>query len=469
MRLTAITKYKIISLFCCVVLSGVQTFLIYNTFKLENERYVLAEKEILNEEYSRSVSNDKLFPGGEQIIDQFIYANMPQLEYNYRHNATVFEVLRQNVCDSIFSTLRQKNNLDSIVESIIKKRKLRNNFVYAATINTLDVAFELNNYVPLFIGNKNAHTEVVNGAEIIGGTLKNISKQNLISRFTVSTPLAHTYRVAFSLYMDSPNREMAIIKRMLPTLILSIAAIIAVVILFYTTFRNWVKQKKIADMQSDFVNNITHEFHTPLAAIMVANKNIQLDKIIEDKNKIKPLTEVIKRQSERLQHLINQVIDITQINHQQLKFQDLSLTVVLNNIIADYQLKITDPKIQITLQTNASNDMVKLDVFWFTTLMTNLLDNAIKYNINASKKIAVATQTEGSNILLTITDNGVGIKQEMLQNIFNKFYRAPDTINRNEGLGLGLYFVKTAIEAHNWTIQVSSEPDQGTNFSIRIT
>lgn len=470
---SSIKTYRIISILSCLILSVVQFFLIYNTYKLKDEHFLFTERQQINDEYLQSIRNDKLFTGGSSIIDKYIYHNISRLQYLHDTAPKKFEAYKQVLCDSIFSELVAKNNTDRFLTALTKKYNFKNTFQYSLTLSLLDVAFESNNYVTLYSSRElyPALDKIrqTNNGYIIGGTLKKLSLQKRTTNITVSSPLANTYRTTFSLYIDTPDRVAAIILEMMPTFILSLGSILAVVILFYITFKNWVQQKKIADMKSDFVNSITHEFNTPLTAIIVANKNLQNDKILEDKSKIYFLSEVIKRQSVRLQNLVGQVVNVTTMNHLQLDKQPVSLHDLLNNILQDYHLKLTDPLIKISFIENADSDNAVLDVFWFTTMLTNLLDNAIKYNINSEKNIIVSTHN-GNNeqIVLKVEDNGIGMKKEVLKHSFEKFYRKSGVLKHSQGLGLGLYYVKCCITAHNWKLDVATKPGNGTAFSIFI-
>lgn len=470
---SSINTYKIISILCCLVLSVVQFFLIYNTYKLKDEHYFLAERHVINDEYLQSIRNDKLFPGGASIIDRYIDPRLKDLEYLHNKKPLQFESFKQKLCDSIFKELTAKNNIDSLLKALTKKYNFKTSLQYALTLNLLDVAFESNKYVTLYSKNVKypglIPSRQTSNGYIIGGNLKTVSYQNRVTSLTVSSNLAYSYRTIFNLYLDTPNRAFSILKEMMLTFILSLGSILAVVILFYITFRNWVRQKKIADMKSDFVNGITHEFNTPLAAIIVANKNLQNEKIIQDKDKIYPLTEIINRQSVRLQNLVGQVLNVTTINHLQLDKQSFSLHQLLHNIIEDYRLKLTSPSIKLNLIEGANKDNVRLDIFWLTTMLTNLFENAIKYNINFHKNIVVSTvNSNNGEVLLRVEDNGIGMKKEVLKHSFEKFYRKAGVLKHSEGLGLGLYYVKCCITAHEWKFDVDTELEKGTSFSIFI-
>ena len=223
-------------------------------------------------------------------------------------------------------------------------------------------------------------------------------------------------------------------------------------------------------MQSDFINNITHELHTPLAAIIVANKNLQNEKIVEKKENIQPLTEVIQRQSDRLKTLINEVLHIAATDKLPINKKEYSIHDLLDEILLDYQLNLTETRVDLRFIKQAQNDKVCLDKFHFTTIFLNIFDNAIKYNDKDVKKLNIATQTcKQGGINIRISDNGIGMTRETIKHIFDKFYRSSNHLmSQVKGLGLGLYFTRQSVAAHNWKLTVESEPGEGSTFIITI-
>lgn len=469
----SINTYKVIALVSFLILISVQFFLVFNTYKLENEHYYFAKKNKINELYGASIRNDKVYPGGAAIMDRYINGNMKKFELLYKTNKHQFAIFKQKVCDSLFTDLRKFNNLDSLMGAILRESKIENSFKYSSAIQRIDVAFEANNYISIF--NKNTFYPLIDSSIQtkdgidIAGKLMVRNPQNLITPLTVSSNVDYSYQVSFSLNGEPANRRFDILKLMLPTFLLSFFSILSVVFIFYITFKNWVKQKKLSEMKSDFINSITHEFHTPLAAIIVANKTMQNEKIIGNKESLFPLTEVIKRQSERLKMLISQVLDITTMNQITLHKKEYSLHHLLDEILLDYRLKLTGTNIVLTLQKNASKELIELDEFWFTTVLINIFENAIKYNDKELKHISVSTLNDKKSVVISIVDNGVGMSKETQKHIFDKFYRHSKNLNGEvKGLGLGLFYVKQAIEAHNWKIEIESNPGEGSIFLITI-
>ncbi|QNL52075.1 HAMP domain-containing histidine kinase [Olivibacter sp. SDN3] len=464
-------RYQIISILSLIILLYVQAKLIYNTYELKNNQYNLKEKQLINDAYNLSIRNDKVFPGGQKIIDDFIYRNMPSLEKLHEHDIRSFEIMGLHVCDSIFRELRCQSNMDSVFIQIIHENQLEPDMKYRLMIENISITFDGINYISLYHAQETAYPLIEQEIQtekgiIIDGTLQNIDRQNLVAGLSVSTPSDHSYEIRFVLYADKDNRILSIFKEMLPTFLLSLFSILFVITIYYLTYRNWLKQKKLTDMKSDFLNSITHEFNTPIATILVANKNLENQEIIADRKNVQPLATIIKRQAIRLQTLINQVLDITSLNKKNLEKEYHNLNLLLEETVNDYQLKtIHEAKIQFV--PLGQDKQILLNRFLFTTMLNNILDNAIKYNLSSAKKISITVGKEGENFIIAIKDNGIGMPETIKSRIFDKFYRGKNKL-KTSGLGLGLFYVKQTIEAHGWEINIQSEQGLGTEFRIFI-
>ena len=469
------TTHIIIAIFSFLILSSVQFFLLYNTYELKNDHFYLEERSILNSEYGAAIRNDKVMPGGQHVIDSFLIPHTRQLEQLYRNDRPVFETLKQKICDSIFTTLRRSNTAARVLSRIIRTHHLQRDLEYMLLIDDISVMFSDLTYVNLY-SNKSRYPLIDSSIQTkygirIGGSLKVPLPRNKVIAVAVFNSQAYSNRVSFGLYMDIRNRRATVLRLMMPTFLLALFSILSVVFLFFVTFRNWMHQKKLSEMKSDFINSITHEFHTPLTAIIVANKTMQKEKIISDPVHLSPLIEVVQRQSLRLQALISQVLDITTLNKISLNKEEYSLHSLLDEILLDYRLKLSGSNVRFDLLKDATRDTVWLDRFWFTTILQNIFDNAIKYNRREEKELAVTTFDDKKGIHISIRDNGIGMTQDIQRHVFDKFYRhvGPDGVtNTVKGLGLGLFYVKQAVEAHGWTIDIVSEEGRGSTFIISI-
>lgn len=455
-----------------LILSIVQFILVRNTYELENDRYYFSEKALINESYYQLIRNDKLFPGGQHIIDSLLNPELPKLENLYLHDRRQFISYKQEVMNRIIMALREKESIRNFLTGIRNGKKITDSLQYALLLISVDVLYNNNEYVSIY-SYKEQHDLIdpsiqeENGVRI-GGELKNLTSQNVVTNLTVSSPNKNTYRINWRLYVEPIDRDIEMFRKMAFTYALSLFSFLIIVSLFLITIRNWLRQKKLSEMKSDFINNITHEFHTPLSAIIVANKSLQNDRIIEKKENIRPLSEIIQRQSDRLKKLISQVLEIVTMEKPRLQLKEHSIHHLLDEILLDYRLQSAE-NFNLTLNTHAQNDVVKLDQFHFTTIILNILENGLKYNNSKEKEIIVTTENDEDELRIIIRDNGSGMSADTLRHIFEKFYRHKGTLqDRTKGLGLGLYYVKQSVHAHHWHITVDSKPGNGSSFTIHI-
>jgi two-component system, OmpR family, phosphate regulon sensor histidine kinase PhoR len=464
MKLISI-KYIIIAAFSIIILSAVQFFLVYNTYTIKSEHFFSDERDIINADYSKAIVNDKLYPGGSKIIDSIFYRNIDILENEEKSNPKKFKQTSEKMMDSIFSELKEHNNLHNVLDSIIKIRHhFSKGYKYALVINKFEIAFRKNNYIKIFPFTN------TNISEITGGTLTIPSTYNRVTALTISSPTDRSYRIEFALHIENNNRTIVILKKMLPTFLLSISSIISILILFLITFNNWIKQKKLADMQKDFINSISHEFNTPLTAIIIANKSLQNSALIEQTSKSKTLTDIIQRQTTRLNDLFGQVLNLTKSNPANMQRQKQFVGELLKTIIEDYTTKLPTIGQNIQFTNNLNEDkLIPIDTFWFTTMIQNIIENGFKYNNQENKLVQITISINSYKKLnIAITDNGIGMTEKTTKRIFEKFYRHNNKLASAGGLGLGLFYVKQCILMHNWKINIESLPSEGSTFVITI-
>jgi len=177
----------------------------------------------------------------------------------------------------------------------------------------------------------------------------------------------------------------------------------------------------------------------------------------------------VQRQAERLKMLIGQTLEITTMNKLSLQLEKRPVHHLLDELLLDYRLNATESNVTLTLHKQATRDIVLLDPFWFTTIILNIFDNAVKYNTRENKKIVVTTFSDRKAMHIAIEDNGIGMTREMRKHIFEKFYRGmSEAHSRVKGLGLGLVYVIKAIDSHRWKIDIRSAEGEGSVFTISI-
>ena len=231
-----------------------------------------------------------------------------------------------------------------------------------------------------------------------------------------------------------------------------------------------IKQKQISEIKTDFINNMTHEFKTPIATINLALDAIKNPKIIDDKDKVLRYVKMIREENKRMHGQVENVLRISKLEKNQLYIskEKEDLEDLVEEAITHIELLLNSKGGKITKKLNADLTEVLANGFHFTNVIVNVLDNAIKYSLDAPV-INVSTENTTKNIILKITDQGMGMSKNVQKSIFNKFYREETgNIHNVKGHGLGLAYVKKIVEYHQGTVFVESEKGKGSTFIIKL-
>lgn len=270
------------------------------------------------------------------------------------------------------------------------------------------------------------------------------------------------------LYVSFPTKNSAILTNLGATLASSIGLLLVLISIFAYTLYAILRQKKISEMKTDFINNMTHEFKTPVATIMIASEALKDQEMLDDKNRIHRLANIIYDENVRLGNHIERVLNIARLEKNELKLDQAE--VCMNDLIAavidSMSLQLQKRNAHVNLQLNATNATVLGDELHLSNLLYNLVDNAIKYSKD-EPEITIATKNLGKNLIIDVADKGIGITKEQSKRIFDQFYRVPTgNLHDVKGFGLGLNYVYDIVKKMNGSIKVNSEKDKGTNFEI---
>lgn len=248
-------------------------------------------------------------------------------------------------------------------------------------------------------------------------------------------------------------------------------SLILLVIFLYTILLAF-RQKKLTEMKTDFINNMTHELKTPISTISLAAQMLGDSTVTKSPASLKHLSQVITDESKRLRFQVEKVLQMSMFNNQDttLNFVETNANEVIKNVVQTFKIKVEKFGGSLTTELRAADDNVLVDQMHFTNIIYNLLDNAVKYmREEVEPRLLILTENHSGKLIIKIRDNGIGIKKEDQKKIFEKFYRVP-TGNRHDvkGFGLGLAYVKRMVGLFGGFITVESEPGKGSTFIISV-
>ncbi len=245
---------------------------------------------------------------------------------------------------------------------------------------------------------------------------------------------------------------------------------LVIIAAFYTTLNALLRQKKLSEIKNDFINNMTHEFKTPLATISLAVDALRNEKVVHDREKSAYFTGIIKEENRRMNKQVETILQASLLDRQdqQLNLKPLHAHALIQEAMENFHLQLEGKGGRSEMQLNAKNDLLEADEVHLTNIITNLIDNAVKYSRD-NLLIRIITHSTQKSLVIRIEDNGIGMSKETQRRIFEKFYRAhTGNLHNVKGFGLGLSYVKTIVEAHHGKIKVDSIAGKGTNFTLEF-
>ncbi len=290
------------------------------------------------------------------------------------------------------------------------------------------------------------------------------------STFSVPMFYDENNQSAFRLLVNFPEDKKFILSSIIGMILLSVIFTSIIIMAYTGALYQLVKQRKIAQIKTDFINNMTHEFKTPIATINLALDAIRNPKIIDDKEKVLRYLGMIKDENKRMHAQVENVLRMSKLEKNELNISKdkVELHELIEEAITHVELIVEDRKGYIKPFLRAERDTVLANDTHFTNVIVNVLDNAIKYSPDAPK-IEVYTENVGTDILLKIKDHGSGMSKAAQKRVFEKFYREHSgNIHNVKGHGLGLAYVKRIVDDHQGYITVESEIDKGSTFTIKL-
>lgn len=403
-----------------------------------------------------------------------------ELQTHVKHPSAIPKVLRLKSSNSISEA--SKNFQEYVKNAYVYQKGLLDEVVYSILYTASDKPLE----------------ERIN-FKLLDQDIRYALENNGISipyHFTVSTSdgrevyrcpdyeeKGEYYSYSQVLFRNDPSNKMGIVKihfpdmntyllgtarMMIPALAFTIILFVTFVFTIYVIFR----QKKITEMKNDFINNMTHEFKTPISSISLAAQMLNDKSITKSEAMYENLSRVINDETKRLRFQVEKVLQMSLYDRDNIAFKqkELDANTLIESVIKTFTLKVSQNGGQIISDLQAQKSMIYVDEMHFTNVIFNLMDNAVKYKRDDTDlQLTVRTWNTGNKINISIEDNGIGIQKDDLKRIFEKFYRV-HTGNKHDvkGFGLGLAYVKKIVSLQKGTIRAESEYGHGTKFIITL-
>lgn len=310
---------------------------------------------------------------------------------------------------------------------------------------------------------------VIKNGVVQPGTYKKARKNDFLkSKYKVQLFPGNIIRQDLILSVVFPERTNYVLGYMIWFLGGSMLFSLFILATFALSLYFIIRQKKVSEMKSDFINNMTHEFKTPIATISLAADTITNPKVINDENSVRHFIGMIKKENSRMNKKVETILQIASLDKKEIefKFEDVSIHTIIEHTVETIEIQVQQRNGKITLHLDAAQPVIYGDAEHLTNLVNNLLDNAIKYSPE-SPEINVSTRNVDKGVVFSVEDRGIGMTKAVQSKIFERFYRqSSGNVHDVKGFGLGLNYSRAIIDAHKGNITVISEPGKGSCFEV---
>jgi two-component system, OmpR family, phosphate regulon sensor histidine kinase PhoR len=457
-----------------MILISVQVFIIKSIWLEKEVMFDMKYKSLAQEamDQLRRFRNTDGFDTAFFFMDKYAEQVMTKEIANIKNDADQ-KAKKEEVYTFISKILNQEQDLSLLLSSYFSKFRLDNNFTFQIVINSLylvdfDTKFEVYRNPDLFRITRPGSPGSLNPRAPRPSGLKNrmFKPRILVQRFTRED---NYFNINFDYFIDFSDKRNMVLRDMAASLAMSIFSIIVVVIIFMITYHNLMEEKRLSNLKTDFINNMTHELKTPLSTITVAGKTLEMQQIRADDSKILETAKLIGKQSIHLNQLINLILEISMWERTQFQLdrKQADIGELMNDIVDSFKTGCGNCA-RITQKYELEGIKADVDIVYFTTMINNLLTNAVKYS-DKEPEINIEGSKDRDHIYIKVADNGIGIDRLEQKHIFDKFYRVSSgNIHKTKGLGLGLYYVKRIAESHGGDVSVTSKPGKGSIFTVTL-
>jgi two-component system phosphate regulon sensor histidine kinase PhoR len=436
-----------------LIIIAVQVYIITEVWRQKNEMFSIRYSQRSQEAIAylkRSSSTDGfdmvrtlLNDTTDKMIDEVMAIKDP----------AVLDQRKKEILEYFNAVLNLEQNLSSMLSSYFDMLGLEKNFNHRIEINDLELI-------------KDDTLVIYHNGTPAREKLNSNNSEILINWYRWE---GNHYRLFFDYYIDFSAKKKIILRETSASLGLALLSIILVGIMFVITYKNLVEERRLSNLKTDFINNMTHELKTPLSTITVAGKTLEIPKIRTNEEKVLETAKLIGKQSIHLNQLINMILEISMWERTQFQLEKKTVDIeeLMKDVVASFKSGGGSNAI-IREKYNLEGKKIDVDVVYFTTLLNNLLSNAVKYS-DKEPEIDIEGFTVNDSVYIKVSDNGIGINKIDQKHIFDKFYRASSgNIHKFKGLGLGLYYVKKIAEAHGGDVTVNSKPGTGSTFTVTL-
>ncbi|HNX56526.1 MAG TPA: HAMP domain-containing sensor histidine kinase [Prolixibacteraceae bacterium] len=432
-----------------------QFFFLKNSYDLNERQFHVQVTSAL-----RSVAaqineyNEKTFHHSQKTSET---CQVEQISNNY-YVVNVNDVIDSNLLEHFLEVEFRKRNLNVTYEYAIydcnSQKMIHGNFIKRDSIPSTNKQ------------TKSSDTTVCSQEEIMFEKHYSRNRQKVEIKHKVCTlPTCEKFTYYFGVHF--PDRSEYYSTRLLTWYFLN-GILFFVVIFFGYALYVIIKQKQLSEIQKNFINNLTHEFKTPIASIDLAAKVLSNPKICEQPERLAEYVKIVGQQNKRLSAHVEKLLQMATIEKTKLKLhlENIELNAFVADTIQEFKNSQNGRSYSVKVESAVENAHIKADKLHFSNLIFNILDNAIKY-CHTTPEIIISLTENKRHYFISFEDNGIGIPAEERKRIFNRFYRVPTgNIHDVKGFGLGLDYVKKIVQRHGWHIKVMENTRKGTTFIL---
>ena len=370
-------------------------------------------------------------------------------ELNFSSEKLKMDILRPSVIQRY-----TKEEISAVIRKSFDKRLLEGiHFEFAVSDNSITgEQIQSDQFFKYFIDSTHNTNVAIPLTPAAGSTYENIAKEEF-------------------LVVIVPHQSSIVFKEILWFIVVSVLFTMIIITAFFITIKALLRQKKLSEIKSDFINNMTHEFKTPLATISLAVDALKNEKVVTDKDKHEYFTNIIKEENKRMNKQVETILQAALFDKKEIQLNNklISAHTIIRTAVNNITLPLEEKKGMIEFDFKATSDTIDGDELHFLNIINNLLENAVKYSKENGLLIKITTENSRNRLIIKISDNGIGMSRETLKRIFEKFYRAhTGNIHNVKGFGLGLNYVKTIVEAHKGSIKAESSLGLGSTFIVSL-